>query len=141
MADILLNRHDKPIDKQRKDAIDVLKDGIKTIQTKAGKVEILWHLANLYFDACNSPYSPYLPAAVDCISKIATTSPRPCALIFSRPGGCMPTTIGKRPWRAREVLPRTQRFSAIAEVPQLLDRLLLLQQGNPDQAMAAFRRA
>ena len=83
-----------------------------------------------------------LAAAVDCMRRMRSTTSRPCKWLFSTPACSMPTTIGKRPARdSKRSGPKLTDFPHLMKCLDYWIGYCYLQQGNPDQAMAAFRRS
>ncbi|MGO9110050.1 MAG: tetratricopeptide repeat protein [Thermoguttaceae bacterium] len=136
MADVLVRTN------QRNKAVEVLKKGLEVIQSKNDKATILWQLANFYLDGRGSPDPEHLAAAVDCIKRMREYHfpPEHLAFLDAR------VLYANEDWKAaREGFERVR--------PKLTDFPLLMrcldfwigdcyrQQGNPDQAMAAFRRS
>ncbi len=153
MADILLhdNRRDKAIE-VLKNGVAVFDKGIKDLENrglengapdakeisrlKGGIAELDWHLANFYLDA------KHLADAADCMRTMREYefSPVKMAFLDAR------VLYAKEDWKAalegfEKVRPQLKNDS-----PQLIASLdcwtgdCYVQQGNPDQAVAAFRR-
>jgi len=136
MADILLRK------KQRDKAIEVLRNGVETCQSKGAKAQILWDLANVYLDSRRSLDAQGIANGVDCMRKLRDYHFAPERLAFLEAR----VSYADDDWKTaiegfEKVRPR------LNEPPQLMKCLdywigdCYLQQGNPDQAMAAFRRS
>ncbi len=127
----------------RDKAIEAFNDGIKTCQSKAAKAQILWHLANLYLDSRGGPDGKDdIAAAVDCIEKMRRYDFSPVQIAFLEAR----VLYANDDWKsAREGFEKVR--SKLTDFPDLMKRLdywigyCYLQQGNPDHAMAAFRRS
>ena len=142
MADVLVHgdRRDK--------AIEVLKQGVASIPSKGDKARILWHLANLYLDGHetsdtrNRVDAKNIAEAVDCMRRMRDYrfSPVQMAFLDAR------VLYGNEDWKAARGGFEKVR-SKLNDFPQLMKCLdywigyCYLQQGNPDQAKAAFRRS
>ena len=135
MADVLVhsNRRDR--------AIEILKNGIE-IAIQGTKAQILWHLANLYLDRTGSLDAKNIDDAVECMKKMRQYhfSPVQMAFLDAR------VLYANEDWKsAREGFEKMR--AKMNDFPQLMKCLdywigyCYLQQGNPDQAMAAFRRS
>ena len=136
MADILVRGN------QRDKAIAVLNDGAKICEDKESKIKILWHLANLHLDRQGGTDTQNIKDAVDCMRRLRDLrfSPTQMAFLDAR------VLYANEEWKAARV-----RFEEVRpnlnDAPPLMRCLdywigyCYLQQGNPDQAMAAFRRS
>ncbi|MGA2255636.1 MAG: tetratricopeptide repeat protein, partial [Thermoguttaceae bacterium] len=152
LADICMSRNDQP-DKTIRDqwdkAIDVLKEGLEICLSKDDKVELLWPLANLYLDRGSSVDAKNIAGAQDCIKrlrdyhfspgqKLAALDPR-AALAFLDAH----VAYVNGDWKsAREGFEKVRPQLNGSPLLRNLDCWIgdcYLQQGNPDQAMAAFR--
>ena len=136
MADILVRNN------QRDKAIAVLKSGIEITKAKGAKVQILWHLANLYLDSRGGPDAHNVADAVDCMRRMRTYHFSPVQMDFLDAR----VRYANDDWKtAREQFEKVR--SKLNDFPQLMKCLdywigyCYFQQGNPDQAMAAFRRS
>ncbi len=136
MADVMVRNN------QRDKAIEVLKKGIETTRSKDAKAQIQWHLANLYLDGQGGQDARDIADAVDCMRKMRESrfSPVQMAFLDAR------VLYANDEWKsAREgfekVRPRLTDFPRLMKCLDYWIGYCYLQQGNPDQAMAAFRRS
>ncbi len=124
---------------QRDKAIEVLKEGVETVQKKDGKAALLWNLTNMYLDPKGTDAERL--QAVDCIKRLRDYHFPSDQLDFLDAR----VLYVNDDWKAALAGFETVR-PKLAD-PQLLKCLdfwigdCYLQQGNPDQAMAAFRRS
>ena len=127
---------------KRGKAIEVLKNGIEVCRSKGAKAQILWHLANLYLDIRGSEGATNVAEAVDCMRRMRDYhfSPVQMAFLDAR------VSYANDDWKSARVGFEKVR-AKLNDFPQLMKCLdywtgyCYLQQGNPDQAMAAFRRS
>ncbi len=136
MADILLR------DNQRDKAIQVLNKGIETIQSKDDQARIVWHLANLYLDSRRSLDPQNVAAGARCMTRLRDLRFSPVQLEFL----AARLSYADDDWKAARVgFEKVQpKLNGFPQLMKCLDYWIgdcYLQQGNPDQAMAAFRGA
>ncbi len=136
MADILVRNN------QRDKAIEILKNGIEINQAKSSKAQILWHLANIYLDSRGSADVKGIAEATDCMRRMRDYKVSPVQLAFLDAR----VLYANDDWKAaREKFEKIR--PQLTDSPSLMKNLdywigyCYLQQGNPDQAMAAFRRS
>ena len=142
MADVCVTRTDQPgktIVDRREDAVKVLSDGVQTIQYPPAKAELLYHLANLYLDGGRGPEGKNLAAAAECIKRMREYHYSPAQIDF----------LEARVLYTNDNWPAALKAfdkvrSQLADLLPLLKFLdywrgcCLLQESNPDAAMAAF---
>ena len=138
MADVLV-RNDR-----RDKAIEALNKGIEKNPSKVAKAQILWHLANLYLDTRQRGRRRHrhrqrhrLHAADARIPVFLARANR-----FSRsPRALRQRRLEIGPRGFEKVRPRLNDFPQLMKCLDYWIGYCYLQQGNPDQAMAAFRRS
>ncbi len=132
MADVRVRNN------QRDKAIQVLNDGVKACQSPGSKAQILWELANLHLDSRDAQN---IAAAVDCIRRMRDYHLSPVQIAFLEAR----VLYDQDDWKAARA--GFEKIQPKLSDPQLLKFLYhwigccYQQQGNPDQAMAAFRRS
>ena len=135
LADVLLrsNNQDK--------AIEVLKNGVEVLQQEGAKATLLWRLTNEYLDTAGNANPERVAAAVDGVKRLRAWHFQPDNLAFLDAR----VLYANDDWKA--ALEGFEKVRPNLSDPQLLKCLdywagdCYLQQGNPDQAMAAFRRS
>ena len=142
LADVLVRSE------RRNNAITVLKSGVDTVTHFADKAQILWHLANLYLDGegglegRNVVSAKNIAEARQCMRKMRDYHFSPVQLRFLEARALYANDDWKSARQQFEEL-----RSSLTDSPQLMKCLdywigfCYRQQGNPDQAMAAFRRS
>ncbi|MEI8375716.1 MAG: tetratricopeptide repeat protein, partial [Planctomycetota bacterium] len=136
MADILIHND------QRDKAVEILKTGIKINEAKSSKAQLLWHLANIYLDSRGSTDAKSIAEALDCMRRMRDYKVSPIQLAFLDAR----VLYANDDWKAaREKFEKVRpQMTDSASLMKSLDYWIgycYLQQGNPDQAMAAFRRS
>jgi len=136
MADILTRGN------QRDKAIEILKTGIEVNEAISSKAQILWHLANLYLDSRGNVEAKNLAAAADCMRRMRDYRVSPVQLAFLEAR----VLYANDDWKAarvgfEKVRPQLTDSSSLMKNLDYWIGYCYLQQGNPDQAMAAFRRS
>ncbi len=145
MADICVSRTDQPgktLIEQRQDAVKVLSDGVDTIQIKAAKAQLLYHLANFYLDAGRGPDGKNLADAQACIKRMREYNYSPAQIDFLEARVLYANDNWPEALKAFEKV-RTQ-LADLLPLMKCLDYwrgYCFLQQGNPDEAMNAFKSA
>ena len=143
MADICQFRNDQPdktIYDQQNEALEVLEQGLKTCESKPAKAELLWRCANLDLERAQSADAKGVADAEECMRKLRDYGYPPARLAFLDAR----VAYAKEDWKsAREGFEKVR--PQLGDTPLLLKNLdywigfCYLQQGNDDQAMAAFR--
>lgn len=126
----------------RKEAMDILRQGVKTLNSTAGKAELLWHLANFLLDAASGPDDAANRAeAEECIRQLSEFRFPAAQIEFLKAR----VLFANEDWEAARQAFEAVRPKLANSPPQMMKLLqywmgyCCLQQGNPDQAMVEFR--
>ena len=136
----MANIHDSQ--QHRKEAMDILRQGVTTVNSTAGKAELLWHLANFLFDDASGPDNAANRAEAEkCIRQLSEFRFSPEQLEFLKAR----VLFANEDWEsARQALdavrPKLTNFPPQMKLLHYWLGYCCLQQGNPDQAMFEFRR-
>ena len=130
-------------DNHRDKAIEILKRGVDAVKGNSAKGQLLWHLANLYLDGYqNIVDAASIGAAEECIQQLHEYHFSSNRLDFLEAR----VLYANDDWKsAHDEFERIR--ATMGDFPQLMKCLdywigyCYLQQGNPDQALAAFGRS